>query len=383
MVRLSETIWQISHPVVGPQPPDVSGLYTIRLVVNHSPQRQLKTTLSSKANGIWDLLETCDGRETRNINFKVDVSQSLTFRFDSSTMTLAITPSAGDETLHHIDTFESFELNGFPWDDLDMFEKFDCRIRGREFVQTSSDVWSIDVPLRKDGGIDFRADGVYQFLISSNRDEDYGFSGFNDGSNTLVQGTGFGSSHGTSKHSGCTVQVFSDGLYRFNLHSPESTNPKFSVEPSPSNPSLPTPKVLNQRESYQLLGSIFADNQFDQVSIIYNQFVNAITQNVVVAPLIPANVIGEQENESLVVYDYEPEQNELLELLLPRNITTQIFSALLESSAAELAARMTAMDNATRNAGDMIDSLTLVYNRTRQANITKELIEIISGAEAL
>ena len=127
----------------------------------------------------------------------------------------------------------------------------------------------------------------------------------------------------------------------------------------------------------------FADNQFDQVSIIYNQFVNAITQNVVVAPLIPANVVGDQENESLVVYDYEPEQNELLELLLPRNITTQIFSALLESSAAELAARMTAMDNATRNAGDMIDSLTLVYNRTRQANITKELIEIISGAEAL
>ena len=127
----------------------------------------------------------------------------------------------------------------------------------------------------------------------------------------------------------------------------------------------------------------FADNQFDQVSIIYNQFVNAITQNVVVAPLIPANVVGEQDNESLVVYDYEPEQNELLELLLPRNITTQIFSALLESSAAELAARMTAMDNATRNAGDMIDSLTLVYNRTRQANITKELIEIISGAEAL
>ena len=130
-----------------------------------------------------------------------------------------------------------------------------------------------------------------------------------------------------------------------------------------------------------LLG--FADNQFDQVSIIYNQFVNAITQNVVVAHLIPANVVGEQENESSVVYDYEPEQNELLELLLPRNITTQIFSALLESSAAELAARMTAMDNATRNAGDMIDSLTLVYNRTRQANITKELIEIISGAEAL
>ena len=137
MVRVSETIWQISHPVVGPQPPDVSGLYTVRLVVNHSPQKQLKTTLSNKTDGVWDLVETCDGRGTRNINFKVDVSQSLTFQFDSSTMTLAITPSAGFETLHHVDTFDSFELNGFPWDDQDMFEKFDCRIKGREFVQTS------------------------------------------------------------------------------------------------------------------------------------------------------------------------------------------------------------------------------------------------------
>ena len=263
MVRLSETVWQISHPVVGPQPPDVSGLYTVRLVVNHSPQRQLKTTLSNKKDGVWDLVETCDGRATRNINFKVDVSQSLNFQFDSSTMVLTIVPSAGLETLHHIDTLDSFELNGFPWDDLDMFEKFDCRLKGREFVLAAPNVWSIDVPLRKDGGIDFRADGVYQFLISSNRDEDYGFSGFNDGTNTLVQGTGFGSSHGTSKHSGCTVQVFDDGLYRFNLHSPESPHPRFSVEPSPSNPSLAAPKILNQRESYQLLGSIFADNQFD------------------------------------------------------------------------------------------------------------------------
>ena len=263
MVRLSETTWQISHPVVGPQPPDVSGLYTVRLVINHSPHRQLKTTLSSKKDGVWDLVETSDGQGTRNINFKVDVSQSLTFLFDSSTMTLSITPSAGAESLHHVDTFDSFQLNGFPWDDLDMFEKFDCRVKGREFIQGSSDVWSIDVPLRKNGGIDFRADGVYQFLISANRDEDYGFSGLNDGSNALVQGTGFGSSHGTSKHSGCTIQVFNDGLYRFNLHSPESANPTFSVEPSPSNSSLPAPQVLNQRQSYQLLGSIFAENQFD------------------------------------------------------------------------------------------------------------------------
>ena len=86
---------------------------------------------------------------------------------------------------------------------------------------------------------------------------------------------------------------------------------------------------------------------------------------------------------SLTSFLFLPDEKDILDELLPQNITTQIYSALLESSAAELAARMTAMDNATRNAGDMIDNLTLVYNRTRQANITKELIEIISGAEAL
>ncbi len=263
MVRVSDTIWQISHPVVGPQLPDVSGLYTVRLVFNHSPHRQVKTTLSSKSNGVWDLVETRDGLATRNINFRIDVSQSLMFEFNSATMSLSIIPSAGANTFHHVDTFDSFQLNGFPWDNLNMFEKFDPLLKGREFKQTSPDVWSIDVPLLKTGGIDFRADGVYQFLISANHDEDYGFSGLNDGKNSLVQGTGFGSSHGTSMHSGCTIQVFSDGEYRFKLYSPDSSNPHFSVEPSPSNSSLQVPRVLNRRQSYQLLGSIFADNQFD------------------------------------------------------------------------------------------------------------------------
>ena len=129
----------------------------------------------------------------------------------------------------------------------------------------------------------------------------------------------------------------------------------------------------------------FEDGSFDSVSMIYNQFVNAITQNVVHTSLIPAEVQAEDEKGEADghFYDYEPEEAEILGALLPQNLSTQLFSALLESSAAELAARMTAMDNATRNAGDMIDRLTLVYNRTRQANITKELIEIISGAEAL
>lgn len=129
----------------------------------------------------------------------------------------------------------------------------------------------------------------------------------------------------------------------------------------------------------------FEEGQFDSVSVIFNRFVNAITQEVTHTSLIPVQ-IDEPEDEAKEpenFYDYEPEEAEILSALLPRNMSTQIFSALLESSAAELAARMTAMDNATRNAGDMIDRLTLVYNRTRQANITKELIEIISGAEAL
>ena len=129
----------------------------------------------------------------------------------------------------------------------------------------------------------------------------------------------------------------------------------------------------------------FEEGQFDAVSVIFNRFVNAITQEVTHTSLIPVQTDAPEDeaSESAIFYDYEPEEAEILSALLPRNMSTQIFSALLESSAAELAARMTAMDNATRNAGDMIDRLTLVYNRTRQANITKELIEIISGAEAL
>ena len=117
--------------------------------------------------------------------------------------------------------------------------------------------------------------------------------------------------------------------------------------------------------------------------MIYNKFVNAITQEITLTKLIPAEPDAVDDNDANVNYEYEPEEDELLDSLLPRILSTQLYSALLESSAAELAARMTAMDNATRNAGDLIDRLTLVFNRTRQAAITNELIEIISGAEAV
>ena len=130
----------------------------------------------------------------------------------------------------------------------------------------------------------------------------------------------------------------------------------------------------------------FEAGEFDVCTLIFNKFKNAITQEITLTQLIPAAVDNSDAADgdaATVSYEYEPEEDELLASLLPRNLSTQMYGALLESSAAELAARMTAMDNATRNAGELIDRLTLVYNRTRQANITSELIEIISGAEAI
>ncbi len=131
---------------------------------------------------------------------------------------------------------------------------------------------------------------------------------------------------------------------------------------------------------------LFENNEIDEVFILFNKFVSAISQEPTYQSLIPLSneETSEDESESnIAVFEFEPDKNELLEYLVPRNFLTQIYRSVLESSASEHAARMTSMDNATRNAGDMIDRLTLTYNRTRQAFITKELIEIISGAEAV
>ena len=131
---------------------------------------------------------------------------------------------------------------------------------------------------------------------------------------------------------------------------------------------------------------LYQKDEFGSCKIIFNKFVSAITQEVTLKSLIPIETNNEDvsnNNQVSSVYEYEPSEEVILEELLNKNITTQLFSAQMESTASELAARMTAMDNATRNAGDLIDRLTLQYNRTRQAFITKELIEIISGAEAL
>ncbi|MED5368915.1 MAG: F0F1 ATP synthase subunit gamma [Pseudomonadota bacterium] len=138
-----------------------------------------------------------------------------------------------------------------------------------------------------------------------------------------------------------------------------------------------------QNVATQIL-ELFETEAFDVCSLYYSEFVNVITQNPKELQIIPAHL---DEDTTLDLggasYDYEPEENEILDALLPRNISIQILRALLENAASEQGARMSAMDNATRNAGEMIDSLTITYNRSRQAQITKELIEIISGAEAL
>ena len=135
--------------------------------------------------------------------------------------------------------------------------------------------------------------------------------------------------------------------------------------------------------------SMFEAGEFDVCKLIYSEFVNVMTQNPEVKTMIPAyQEVPEDEKASApdlkgAAYEYEPDEEGILRVLLPRNISTQIFSALLENVAGEMGSKMTAMDNATRNAGEMIDKLTLTFNRTRQAQITSELIEIISGAEAL
>jgi F-type H+-transporting ATPase subunit gamma len=131
---------------------------------------------------------------------------------------------------------------------------------------------------------------------------------------------------------------------------------------------------------------LFENNEVDEVSILFNKFISAISQEPSYQSIIPMTTEESTQEETQTnnaVFEFEPDKNELLEYLVPRNFLTQIYRSILESAASEHAARMTSMDNATRNAGDMIDRLTLTYNRTRQAFITKELIEIISGAEAV
>ena len=131
--------------------------------------------------------------------------------------------------------------------------------------------------------------------------------------------------------------------------------------------------------------NLFKQDQFDKCILFFNNFKNVITQIPHAQQIIPTenNSSKKEEEENPIFYEFEPDEDEILEDLLPKNISTQVFKAFLENAASEQGSRMTAMDNATRNAGELVDKLTINYNRSRQASITKELIEIISGAESL
>jgi len=133
----------------------------------------------------------------------------------------------------------------------------------------------------------------------------------------------------------------------------------------------------------KIIIDLFDKNEFDKCVLFYNNFKNVMTQIPQAQQIIPAEKKENSKKNDEVFYEFEPDEDEILEDLLPKNISTQVFKAFLENSASEQGSRMTAMDSATRNAGDLVKSLTIVYNRSRQAAITKELIEIISGAESL
>jgi F-type H+-transporting ATPase subunit gamma len=133
----------------------------------------------------------------------------------------------------------------------------------------------------------------------------------------------------------------------------------------------------------KIIIDLFNKNKFDKCILFYNNFKNVMTQIPQAQQIIPAETKQNLKKNDEVFYEFEPDEDEILEDLLPKNISTQVFKAFLENSASEQGSRMTAMDSATRNAGDLVKSLTIVYNRSRQAAITKELIEIISGAESL
>jgi len=147
--------------------------------------------------------------------------------------------------------------------------------------------------------------------------------------------------------------------------------------------SSKTINYLDAEKVGKIIINSFEKKEFDICTIFYNQFKNVITQIPQEQQIIPLKVSATEVSSSQDNYEFEPEEDEILSNLLPKNISTQIFKAMLENSASEQGSRMSAMDSATRNAGDMVDTLTIKYNRSRQAAITKELIEIISGAESL
>ncbi|ACK69845.1 conserved hypothetical protein [Gloeothece citriformis PCC 7424] len=240
------------------------GIYAFRFVTHHNLQQIYKVDpYQTDATGKPKIVTGTAANQGNNIIIKIDKDDRYKIKFNPTDLSFEITP-----TPTYLTKIDSVQINGFVWDDEDMFQKFD-ETRPNHEMTHNGEWWEITLPLKTNGGIDFRHDGVYQFLFSVNHNEDWGFGAYNDGENTLVGGTGFGSSGGTSKHSAITIQVFADGnytirmnpkTYKFEVISPEGVNPV---------------RVWNGVTSFQLLGTFYSNAQFDPTNfdrnLIYTQ----------------------------------------------------------------------------------------------------------------
>lgn len=238
------------------------GVYSCRMIVNHNMRRVIKTE-GNQEEAIWSVAETSLGEGSDNINFSVSTTGEYLLCLNGERTRFWIEAEDGNKARPY-PSGTNYQLNGFPWDDADMFEKFDETQEDRNLQQLTKGTWEILVPLKADGGIDFRSDGVYQFLISADRNEDMGLSALNhtvssDGSSIqLVRGSGFGSSHGTSEHSAPTIRVSDDGLYRFSLNT-DAGEARLSV----SSEGRGSASFLNAWTSMHLLGSVHDQDPFD------------------------------------------------------------------------------------------------------------------------
>ncbi len=262
MTPLPEGKWQFNLKVDGSDLNDYKTAYSFRIIINHNPRRQLK--VNNIKGDKWFLKEQLSGESLTNINFYSLCNQEISIVYDEIDSNLIIESNNEDrKKIQIVESFKSYQINGFVWDDLNMFEKFNPTIGHKSFSKINDQLWSIDLTLKENGGIDFRSDGVYQFLISADFQEDFGFAALNDGKGTLVNGSGFSSSHGTSEHSGCTVKINKTAKYRINLHNPESLNPSFSIKSIESIEEDMKPKILNSTSSFQILGTIFDEDSFN------------------------------------------------------------------------------------------------------------------------
>ena len=246
------------------------GVYSFRFVVNHNPKRWLKLSswmqpqIGCRNDSLRaQLISSYLGRASRNLTIRVREDCEACLVVDEIHNVLDICCSLGG-AVSYVDRITSVQINGFIWDGLDMFEKFNERAPNREMVQMSAGIWGRKIPLTVSGGIDFRADGVYQLLISANGDEDQGYSALNYDQNTeaaieLVQGTGFGSSHGTSYHSAPTVRVLDDDVYEITVALEDGKERLMIRGASGGKVEL----INNQAAGIQLLGDIHPANGFD------------------------------------------------------------------------------------------------------------------------